>query len=121
MGEAEFGEKVKVYPVKFGKVEPPKATASPGSESTGSFLMDVPLTVVVELGRARKLLKEVLSFRPGAVIELEKLTGEPLDILVNGKLVARGEVVVLDENFAVRITEIVGVGSNGAAESGDKA
>lgn len=120
MGDGEALDKVKVHPVKFGKVEMAKNAAKAGSEAGTSFLMDVPLTVVVELGRARKLLREVLSFRPGTVIELEKLTGEPLDILVNGKLVARGEVVVLDENFAVRITEIVGAGTNGGSESGEK-
>jgi len=71
------------------------------------LLLDIPLRVTVELGRTRMTLKRVLEMIPGSIIELDKLTGEPVDILVNGKLIARGEVVVIDENFGVRITEIV--------------
>lgn len=70
------------------------------------ILMDVPLEITVELGRTRKLVKDVLALGPGSVVELDKLAGEPVDVLVNGKLVAKGEVVVIDENFGVRITEI---------------
>jgi len=65
------------------------------------------LRVVVELGRAKMTLKQVLDLNIGSLLELDKLTGEPVDILVNGKLIAKGEVVVVDENFGVRITEIV--------------
>ena len=72
-----------------------------------ALLFDVPLTVTVELGRTRMTLKQILELSVGSLIELDKLTGEPVDILVNGKLIARGEVVVIDENFGVRITEIV--------------
>nr|1YAB_A Chain A, chemotaxis protein [Thermotoga maritima MSB8]1YAB_B Chain B, chemotaxis protein [Thermotoga maritima MSB8] len=71
------------------------------------LLLDIPLKVTVELGRTRMTLKRVLEMIHGSIIELDKLTGEPVDILVNGKLIARGEVVVIDENFGVRITEIV--------------
>ena len=71
------------------------------------IIMDVPLEVSVELGRTRKKIKEILEFAPGAVIELDKLAGEPIDILVNGKYVANGEVVVIDENFGIRITDII--------------
>ncbi len=71
------------------------------------LLMDVALDVVIELGRTVMPLKEVLNLGPGAVIELDKLAGDPVDILVNNKLVARGEVVVIEENFGVRITEII--------------
>ncbi len=77
------------------------------------LLMDVALDVVIELGRTVMPLKEVLNLGPGAVIELDKLAGDPVDILVNNKLVARGEVVVIEENFGVRITEIVDVKSLG--------
>ncbi|MBT9258491.1 MAG: flagellar motor switch protein FliN [Clostridiales bacterium] len=69
--------------------------------------MDVPLEVTVELGRTTKKVKEVLQLGPGTVIELDRLAGEPVDVRVNGRLVAKGEVVVLDELFAVRITEVV--------------
>lgn len=72
-----------------------------------SLVMDVPLEVTVELGRTTKKVKEVLQLGPGTVIELDRLAGEPVDVRVNGRLVAKGEVVVLDELFAVRITEVV--------------
>lgn len=71
------------------------------------LIMDVPLQVTVELGRTHRSIKEILEFTPGSIIELNKLAGEPIDILVNGKIVAKGEVVVIDENFSVRITEII--------------
>ena len=71
------------------------------------IIMDVPLEVTVELGRTSKKIKDILEFNPGTVIELDRLAGEPIDILVNGKFVAQGEVVVIDENFGIRITEII--------------
>lgn len=71
------------------------------------LIMDVPLEVTVELGRTSRSIKEILEFTPGTIIELDKVAGEPIDILVNGKYVARGEVVVIEESFGVRITEIV--------------
>ncbi len=71
------------------------------------LVADIPVRVTVELGRTRKNISDILSMTPGSVIELDKMAGEPVDILVNGKLVAKGEVVVIDENFGVRITEIV--------------
>lgn len=72
-----------------------------------SMIMDVPLLVTVELGRTQKLIKDILEFGPGSIIELDKLAGEPVDILVNGKSIAKGEVVVIDESFGVRITDII--------------
>ena len=77
-----------------------------GGENIG-LIMDVPLEVTVELGRTSKLISEILDFAPGTIIELDKIAGEPIDILVNGKFVARGEVVVIEENFGVRVTEII--------------
>jgi flagellar motor switch protein FliN/FliY len=71
------------------------------------IIMDVPLEVTVELGRTTRKIKDILEFSPGSIIELNKLAGEPIDILVNGKFVAKGEVVVIDENFGIRITDIV--------------
>ena len=77
-----------------------------GQENIG-LIMDVPLEVTVELGRTSKSISEILNFAPGTVIELDRIAGEPIDVLVNGKFVARGEVVVIEESFAVRVTEIV--------------
>jgi flagellar motor switch protein FliN/FliY len=71
------------------------------------LLLDVPLDVTVELGRARMSIQDLLAVGPGSVIELDKLAGEPLDIMVNDRLVARGEAVVVNDKFAVRITDIV--------------
>jgi flagellar motor switch protein FliN/FliY len=71
------------------------------------FLLDVPLGLTVELGRSRKLIKEILELSKGSIVELDTIAGEPVDILVNDKLIARGEVVVIDENFGVRVTDIV--------------
>ena len=71
------------------------------------IIKDVPLEVTVELGRTHKLIRDILEFSPGTVIELDKLAGEPVDVLVNGKFVAKGEVVVIDENFGIIITDIV--------------
>jgi flagellar motor switch protein FliN/FliY len=71
-----------------------------------NMLYDIPLQVTVELGRARRTVKDILRLTPGSVIELDKLAGEPVDIYVNNKMIAKGEVVVIDENFGVRVTEI---------------
>lgn len=71
------------------------------------ILMDVSLQVTVELGRTRKQIREVLSLGPGSVLELERLAGEQVDVLINGKRIAKGEVVVIDENYGVRITDII--------------
>ncbi|TCP30320.1 flagellar motor switch protein FliN/FliY [Scopulibacillus darangshiensis] len=78
-----------------------------GKSQNIELLMDIPLQVNVELGSTKKTVKEVLELSPGAIIELDKLAGEPVDILINQKNVAKGEVVVIDENFGVRITEIL--------------
>lgn len=78
----------------------------PGAQGL-DLLMDVPLRVTVELGRTRMQIRDVLELGKGSVVELDKLAGEPVDLLVNGKLIARGEVVVIDENFGVRVTDIV--------------
>lgn len=71
------------------------------------LIRDVPLEVTVELGRTSKSISEILEFAPGTIIELDKIAGEPIDVLVNGKFVARGEVVVIEESFGVRVTEII--------------
>jgi flagellar motor switch protein FliN/FliY len=71
------------------------------------LIMDVPLEVTVELGRTSKSISEILEFAPGTIIELDKIAGEPIDVLVNGKFVAKGEVVVIEESFGIRVTEII--------------
>lgn len=90
--------------IAFEPLEP-----SPGTQSSPNIdlLMDVPLDVTVELGRTRMLVKDVLEITEGSIIELNKLAGEPVEFYVNGKLISKGEVVVIDENFGVRITEII--------------
>ena len=72
-----------------------------------NLIMDVPLEVTVELGRTSKSIQDILEFSPGTIIELNKIAGEPVDVLVNGKYVAKGEVVVIEESFGVRVTEII--------------
>jgi flagellar motor switch protein FliN/FliY len=69
--------------------------------------MDIPLEISVELGRVRMFVKDVLDLGTGSIVELDKAAGEPVDVLVNGRLVAKGEVVVIEDNFGVRITEIL--------------
>ena len=71
------------------------------------FILDIPLKVTVELGRTNVVIKDLLQLGQGSVLELDKLAGEPLEILVNGKLVAKGEVVVVNEKFGIRLTDII--------------
>jgi flagellar motor switch protein FliN/FliY len=71
------------------------------------FILDIPLNVSVELGRSKVVIKDLLQLGQGSVLELDKLAGEPLEVLVNGKLVARGEVVVVNEKFGIRLTDII--------------
>jgi flagellar motor switch protein FliN/FliY len=87
---------------------PAEATKPGGPRPTFDLLHDVEMEVTAELGRTRMSVRELLSLTPGAVIELDRAAGGPADLLVNGRLIARGEVVVIDENFGIRITEIVG-------------
>lgn len=94
-----------VQPVQFSSFDP--QVAPQGSPQNLGMLLDIPLKVTVELGRTKKQIKDILDLSPGSVIELDKLAGEPVDILVNNKLIAKGEVVVIDENFGVRVTDIV--------------
>jgi flagellar motor switch protein FliN/FliY len=83
--------------------------SEPGEKKTPDldFILDIPLDVSVELGRTTLLVNELLQLGQGSVIELTKLAGEPMEILVNGKLIARGEVVVVNEKFGVRLTDII--------------
>ena len=92
--------------------EPTEVTDEAAPETGGEtksldLILDIPLTVAVELGRSKMLINDLLQLGQGSVIELTKLVGEPLEVLVNQKLVARGEVVVVNEKFGVRLTDIV--------------
>ncbi len=93
--------------VQFGPLGAPVGPAPLAAASGLDLIMDVPLRVTVELGRTRMQIRDVLELGKGSVVELDKLAGEPVDLLVNGKLIARGEVVVIDENFGIRVTDIV--------------
>ena len=94
-----------IQPATFQGFSPDYSTI-PGAENIG-IIKDVPLEVTVELGRTKKSIAEILDFAPGTIIELDKIAGEPIDVLVNGKFVAKGEVVVIEESFGVRVTEII--------------
>ncbi len=100
-----YAQPVNVQPAQFQAFNSNMAGVY-GQENIG-LIMDVPLEVTVELGRTTKSIQEILDFAPGTIIELNRIAGEPIDILVNGKYVAKGEVVVIEESFGVRITEIV--------------
>lgn len=97
--------KVNVQPVSFQSFDEEEDSRS--DRENMDLIMDVPLRVTVEVGKARKTVKEILELSSGSIIELDKLAGDPVDILVNGKLVAKGEVVVIDDSFGVRVTDIV--------------
>ena len=93
-----------VQPVQFANLGMSQHSSESGNIG---LIMDVYMELTVELGRTKKLIKDILGIGEGTIIELDKLAGEPVDILVNHKLIAKGEVVVIDENFGVRVTEIV--------------
>ncbi len=83
-------------------------TKEPATDNSKlDFILDIPLHVTVELGRTKLLVKDILQLNQGAVVELSKMAGEPLDVFVNSKLVARGEAVVVNEKFAIRLVDIV--------------
>ncbi|MBA2873983.1 flagellar motor switch phosphatase FliY [Thermaerobacillus caldiproteolyticus] len=94
-----------VQPVDFASFEPVSLAETEAKNLT--MLLDIPLQVTVELGRTRRSVQDILNLSSGSIIELDKLAGEPVDILVNNKLIAKGEVVVIDENFGVRVTDII--------------
>lgn len=106
----EFGRSmpnrnINVQPVQFGGFQ--GMTPTHAEQTNLNLLLDIPLRVTVELGRTQKTIKDILELSQGSIVELDKLAGEPVDILVNNKLIAKGEVVVIDENFGVRVTDIV--------------
>ncbi len=100
-----FQQPANIQPAAFSSFEPMKLQENESSNL--DMLLDISLQVTVELGRTKRSIKEILELSSGSIIELDKLAGEPVDVLVNSKLVAKGEVVVIDENFGVRITDII--------------
>lgn len=104
-GHNATNRNVNVQPVQFANFGG-GSLVQPDSTNL-NLLLDIPLKVTVELGRTQKQIKDILELSQGSIIELDKLAGEPVDILVNNKLIAKGEVVVIDENFGVRVTDIV--------------
>jgi flagellar motor switch protein FliN/FliY len=109
MGGGGFGGGMIPPGANVQAVQYPNLAAQIGPREQGniSLLMDVLMEMTVELGRTKKPIKEILAMGEGTIIELDKLAGEPVDILVNHKLIAKGEVVVIDENFGIRVTEIL--------------
>ncbi|WP_026835639.1 flagellar motor switch phosphatase FliY [Eubacterium xylanophilum] len=99
-------QELNVQPAQFQSFVPIQNMGGIAPENI-DLIMDVPLEVTVELGRTSKSIKEILDFSPGTIIELDKLAGAPIDVLVNGKFIALGEVVVIEESFGVRVTEII--------------
>ena len=105
MGQPMMNQTVNVQPAQFGAfTNVPVGVYQPENIN---LIMDVPLEVTVELGRTSKSISDILDLGPGKIIELDKIAGEPIDVLVNGKYVAKGEVVVIEESLGVRITEII--------------
>ncbi|MDD4694437.1 MAG: flagellar motor switch protein FliN [Firmicutes bacterium] len=98
-------DEIIVQPVQFGNLKGKTANDST-KESNLEIILDLPVTITVELGRTSRTLEDILNLKPGSVVELDRLAGEPVDILANGVFVAKGEVVVIDETFGVKITEI---------------
>ncbi len=105
LGGGGMNRNVNVNPVQFANFQ--GGGYAQADETNLNLLLDIPLKVTVELGRTKKQIKDILELSQGSIIELDKLAGEPVDILVNNKLIAKGEVVVIDENFGVRVTDIV--------------
>jgi flagellar motor switch protein FliN/FliY len=102
--DIDFGQSDEVSKAEFQNLQQPAGSHDPQNID---LLMDVDLPVSIELGRTRMSISDILSLGPGSVVELNKLAGEPVDLLVNNKQVARGEVVVVDENFGLRITQLM--------------
>lgn len=96
------------------------AVQAQGGPSNIELVRDIQVTLTAELGRTDMIIQDILELTPGKVIELDRLAGEPLDIMVNGKLLAKGEVVVVDENFGVRITSIIDPRARQAAVAVDE-
>lgn len=107
MADEEIQQQLEGVAKAAGEVSAAAAGAAPKQGQTLDFILDVTLQVTVEVGRARMTIQDLLQLGQGSVVELEKLAGEPLDIYINGKAVARGEAVIVNEKFGVRLTDII--------------
>jgi len=103
-------ETLQAKPVSFPRIDENASSQVPpvGNGVSMGLLMDIPVKISVVLGRTKMTIGEIISLEPGTVVELDRLVGEPVEILANGKLILHGEVVVIDENFGIRVTELVG-------------
>jgi flagellar motor switch protein FliN/FliY len=104
-GVADAPAEIQAQPIQPGELQKPNG--GPHEPLDLDFILDIPLSVTVEVGRTSLLIQELLALGKGSVIELNKLMGEPFEVLVNNKLVARGEVVVVNDRFGIRLTDIV--------------
>lgn len=110
-GSDDPAESGGVRAIEFGQLG---GTAEPGARRGVELILDVQMQVAVELGRTTMQVRDVLGLGPGSIVELDKHSSEPVEVVVNNKVVARGEVVVIDDNFGVRITEIINAAERNA-------
>ncbi|MBR5089254.1 MAG: flagellar motor switch protein FliN, partial [Ruminiclostridium sp.] len=102
-----YPQPMNVQSAQLNQFDAPNVQLTGEQKTNLQLLMGVPLEISVEIGTARRKVKEILEFTQGTIIELERQAGAPVDIIVNGNLIAKGDIVVIDDNFAVRITEII--------------
>jgi flagellar motor switch protein FliN/FliY len=113
-----MAEAVDYAPFETTLAEPGPAAPRPVTAEELARLHDVPVELAVEVGRTKMTIREALALGPGSIVTLNRLAGEPVDLLVNGKPIARGEVVVIDEEFGLRVTEVLGAGEASGADEG---
>jgi flagellar motor switch protein FliN/FliY len=106
------------FETTLAEPEPAAAPAAPVTAEELARLHDVPVELAVEVGRTKMTIREALALGPGSIVTLNRLAGEPVDLLVNGKPIARGEVVVIDEEFGLRVTEVLESGAGSDADEG---
>jgi len=94
-----------LQPAEFENLQP--GTATGNAEINLDFILDVPVTIAMEIGRTKINIRDLLQLNPGSVVELDRLAGEPMDVLVNGTLIAQGEVVVVEDKFGIRLTDVI--------------
>jgi flagellar motor switch protein FliN/FliY len=94
-------------PAELGNLKPDAPEASAGRELNLDVVLDIPVTLAMEVGRSRISIRNLLQLNQGSVVELERATGEPLDVYVNGTLIAHGEVVVVNDKFGIRLTDVI--------------
>jgi flagellar motor switch protein FliN/FliY len=107
ISEQQTGESAGEVVIEPAQFQPLRGGSAAQPAGSMDLLMDVSVTATVELGRSRMRIRDILQLGPGSIIELNRLAGEPVDLFVNDRLVAKGEVVVIDENFGFRVTQVV--------------